>query len=107
MCVLSALVCTNLFLLFKGLTCPFQSVLVCSICTAPLPVAVVNTPQFKTNTSVMVSWSPADNPDNGTVTGYQLTVVILGVTDNTTHSNASVDGGSTTTANLTSLGERY
>ena len=58
-----------------------------------------------TSTSVMVSWSPADNPDNGTVTGYQLTVVILGATDNTTNSRFSVDGGSTTTATLTSLGK--
>ena len=76
----------------------------CSICTVPPPVAVVNTPQAVNSTSVMVSWSPADNPTNGTVTGYQLTVVILGASDNITHSITSVDGGSTTTATLTSLG---
>ena len=53
------------------------------------------------STSVVVSWSPADNP---TVTGYQLIVVILGATDNTTHSVVTVDGASTATATLTSLG---
>ena len=53
------------------------------------------------STSVVVSWSTADNP---TVTGYQLIVVILGATDNTTHSVVTVDGASTVTATLTSLG---
>ena len=73
---------------------------------APRPVSVVNTPQAVTSTSVMVSWSPADNPVIGTVTGYQLTVVILGTTDNTTHSNVSVDGGSTSGV-LDSLGKQH
>ena len=80
------------------------SILECFVLTVLGPVAVVNTPQAVTSTSVMVSWSPADNPVNGTVTGYQLTVVILGATDNTTHSVVDVDGASTTTATLTSLG---
>ena len=56
------------------------------------------------STSVVVSWSTADNPVIGTVTGYQLIVVILGATDNTTHSVVTVDGASTATATLTSLG---
>ena len=73
---------------------------------APPPVAVVNTPQAVNSTSVMVSWSPADNPVIGTVTGYQLTVVILRATDNTTHSNVTVDGGSTSRV-LVSLGKQH
>ena len=52
----------------------------------------------------MVSWSQADNIVSGAVTGYQLTVVILGAIENTTHSVVNVDGASTTTATLTSLG---
>ena len=95
----------NLLLMYKDVTCSSQSVSCVSIFTVPPPVAVVNTPQAVTSTSVMVSWSPADNSVNGTVTGYQLTVVILGATDNTTRSNASVDGGSTTTTTILSLGK--
>ena len=94
----------NLLLTYKDVTCSSQGVLLCIIYTAPQPVAVVNTPRAVTNTSIMVSWSPADNPVNGTVTGYQLTVVILGATDNITHSNVTVDG-SNTTATISSLGK--
>ena len=92
--------CQLSFLAHKSPDC-----LVCSICAVQPPVAVVNKPQVVvTSTSVMVSWSPADNPVNGTVTGYQLTVVILGASDNTTHFVLIVDGASTTNATLTSLG---
>ena len=78
--------------------------LLCIIFTVPQAVTLVNTPQAETNTSVMVSWSQADNPVNGTVTGYQLTVVILEAKDNTSHSNICV-GGSTTNTTISYLGK--